>query len=471
MTRRCRFLLAFFVIITGTLTTHAITSSTIEAFDSRGRIELPASKQRIGDAQRGRDYLINGDYIKSGIPLELYRVLQKNHSRNELGRAGESATLPPYLTAIKAHNGRAIASSNCLACHSQELNGEFILGLGNTLRDFTGDNSAYAKKIDQLLSVTELADPKPREAYAAFRDATLAVGPHIRTKVVGTNPALKLALVLGAHRDPKTLSWSETPRFQLPPADEVIPSDVPAFWLLHKKNAMFHNGMGRGDFARTMMASSLYTLRSIDEAEKIDAHFVDVHAYIDTLRPPKYPNRIDTELLEHGEEIFSQRCASCHGTYGKEWSYPNLLIHLDKIGTDPAMALNAQKQDATYGVTYKESWFGQGEHAGRLAPSPGYVAPPLDGIWATAPYLHNGSVPTLEALLDSSLRPRYWRRSFKQQDYDLERVGWIYQEVESGGHKHIYDTTLFGHSAEGHPYADKLDAEQRRALLEYLKSL
>jgi hypothetical protein len=39
----------------------------------------------------------------------------------------------------------------------------------------------------------------------------------------------------------------------------------------------------------------------------------------------------------------------------------------------------------------------------------GYVAPPLDGVWATAPYLHNGSVPTLAALLDTRNRPTYWR--------------------------------------------------------------
>jgi cytochrome c peroxidase len=61
------------------------------------------------------------------------------------------------------------------------------------------------------------------------------------------------------------------------------------------------------------------------------------------------------------------------------------------------------------------------------------MAPPLDGIWITAPYLHNGSVPTLEALLNSSLRPRYWSRNFKKKEYDYEKIGWKHTVHETGG--------------------------------------
>ena len=49
--------------------------------------------------------------------------------------------------------------------------------------------------------------------------------------------------------------------------------------------------------------------------------------------------------------------------------------------------------------------------------------PPLDGVWATAPYLHNGSVPTLEAVLKSSDRPALWQRKLREagnvKGYDL----------------------------------------------------
>lgn len=442
-----------------------------EGFDGRGRLSLPASPQRIGDAARGRDYLFNGDYLSSGVPLVIYRASRGQHRHNELQRKDENASLPPTATAVLAPNGQTVVTANCMACHAQHLNGRFVFGLGNSLRDFTVDAAATANRVDLLLSGPGKEIAAMREAFAPFRDAIRVVGPHIRPQVRGVNPAVKLAYVLAAHRDPATLRWSAVPHLPLPPEDEVIPSDVPAWWLLRKKQAMFHNGMGRGDFARIMMASSLLTLRDAAEAKEIDARFVDVLAYLKTLRPPSFPDKVDAALAARGAEVFEHRCASCHGRYGEHESYPNLLIQLDRIGTDPELARSASATYREQGEAYNASWFGQEPHAARLEPHLGYVAPPLDGVWATAPYLHNGSVPTLEALLDSSLRPRFWQRSFRSDDYDLKRVGWNFHEEPRGGAKQIYDTTLHGYSAAGHTFGDDLEPEQRRAVLEYLKTL
>jgi len=440
-------------------------------FETQGKKELPPSEQRVGDAERGRDYLINGDYLASGAPLALYRKVRGVSKGNELNRTGENATLPPNATAVRAANGEMVVVANCLSCHSQQLNGEFIMGLGNSLRDFTADASATTNLIDQMLIFTGKASSPEREAFAPFRDVMKIVSPHIRTKVVGTNPAIKLAYVLAAHRDPVTLEWSSEPLLPLPPADEVIPSDVPALWLMKKKRALYHNGMGRGDFARSMMAASLMTLRSDEEAAAIDEHFVDVQSYLNSLTPPLYPKTVDEQLRARGEEIFSRRCASCHGDYGDNPDYPNLLVHLDKVGTDPALAEGAAETYHGQADAYNQGWFGQGPHAAKMVPEPGYVAPPLDGVWATAPYLHNGSVPNLEALLDSTRRPTYWKRSFKADDYDLEKVGWRFQEEKAAGDKTIYDTTLPGHSARGHTFGDTLEPEERTAVIEYLKTL
>ncbi len=441
------------------------------AFDETGRLRLPPSDQREGDAERGRDYLFNGDYLGSGIPLSLYRTVRGSSKRNDLRREGENATLPPGVTAVSAANGETVVTANCLACHGQQLQGRFVVGLGNSLRDFTEDASTTANLIDGMLRFGGEGKAAQREAFAPFRDVIRTVAPHIRTPTAGTNPAIKLAYVLAAHRDPVTLEWSDKPLMPLPPAAEVIPSDVPAWWLLRKKNAMFHNGMGRGDFARTMMASSLMTLKDAGEASKIDAQFKDVLAYLLTIKAPPFPGKIDAALSARGARVFARRCSSCHGTYGEKEAYPNLLIHLDEIGTDPALARAALSAFDTQVRSYNESWFGSGPHAANMQPEPGYVAPPLDGVWATAPYLHNASVPNLEALLDSTARPRFWRRSFESRDYDLEKVGWRYQEETAGGHKHIYDTTLTGHAASGHTYGDSLSPGERRAVIEYLKGL
>jgi hypothetical protein len=111
----------------------------------------------------------------------------------------------------------------------------------------------------------------------------------------------------------------------------------------------------------------------------------------------------------------------------------------------------------------------------------GYQAPPLDGIWATAPYFHNGSVPTLYDVLNSKSRPQRYTRSFKtdKEDYDFEKVGWKVTLVKDKlpntapaiERRKIYDTTLPGRSNAGHTYGDKLTDPERMAIIEYLKTL
>ena len=111
-----------------------------------------------------------------------------------------------------------------------------------------------------------------------------------------------------------------------------------------------------------------------------------------------------------------------------------------------------------------------------LVASGGYIAPPLDGIWITAPYLHNDSVPSLLTLLDSSRRPQYWRRaSTNSNDFDTQEVGWRYEEEmvgrAQGAGSEVYDTTRIGYLNEGHLYGDHLSEAQRLDLIEYLKTL
>ena len=114
-----------------------------------------------------------------------------------------------------------------------------------------------------------------------------------------------------------------------------------------------------------------------------------------------------------------------------------------------------------------------------MAPGPGYVAPPLDGIWATAPFLHNGSVPSIALVLDSGKRPAYWMHEVSDasdpDSYDQDQLGWAYSELAEGksgvDDVRVYDTGLPGYSNGGHPFGDHLTDPQRRAVIEYLKTL
>jgi hypothetical protein len=294
------------------------------------------------------------------------------------------------------------------------------------------------------------------------------VNPLMESEVRGVNVADRLAALLVAHRDPVTLEWRDTPVLDIP--KEVIPTDVPAWWLLKKKNAMFYNGFGRGDFAQFMMLSNILTTTDTAEARSVSGHFGDVLAYIKTIEPPKYPKPIDHTLAKEGEQVFINYCSHCHGTYGKAETYPNLLIPMSIIQTD-SMLVTANHQNPQFREWFNNSWFAKGNTPARLVPSNGYVAPPLDGIWITAPYLHNGSVPTIEALLNSKTRPAYWERDFDKPVYDYTRLGWVYEEKSKPTPKKTYNTTLPGYGNQGHTFGDFITGRERKAVIEYLKTL
>src|SRR5690606_6064708 len=129
---------------------------------------------------------------------------------------------------------------------------------------------------------------------------------------------------------------------------------------------------------------------------------------------------------------------------------------------------------------FNESFYGTITYLTGDDPFPGYVAPPLDGIWLTAPFLHNGSVPTLELVLDSTRRPRYWRReNYDSTNYDWDKLGWKWEALDYGHAdapfgvetKYIYDTTILGHDNGGHTFGDQLTQAERMAVLEYLKTI
>ena len=209
----------------------------------------------------------------------------------------------------------------------------------------------------------------------------------------------------------------------------------------------------------------------IDEAEAITAWMM-------TYTPQPYPGQIDPSLLPRGRDIYAEGCAACHGTYDASLDAPALISFPNwegDVGTD---ARRIELTGSELASAVNASTYGQYIDA-RAAEA--YTAPPLTGIWASAPYFHNGSVPTLWHLMRPAERPpRFWVGGHA---LDLERVGIAGQDDGSGGWlppdgaepwaiSEEIDTGDYGLGAQGHAVGfEDLSEADKAALLEYLKLL
>ncbi|MFV8755080.1 hypothetical protein ACNOYE_31410 [Nannocystaceae bacterium ST9] len=362
-----------------------------------------------------------------------------------------------------------------MQCHGGSFNGELIIGLGRHDLDMTTDMGSLLSVVPPLPELTDAA-----ALMNKFIERYQAIGPWSQMRTVGANPAIMFAVALVNHRNPYTLAWLDEPTQPLPEGI-LVAADPPPWWRVGKKSSQFANGMSRGDHRGTMiLASSLCTDSAADAAPIMD-YFADINAYLATIEAPSYPFPIDEALAEEGAAIFECECSGCHGTYSDDpaaETYPNLLLPLNVIGTDAVMASYAAGEFSYLEEWFNESFYGTVTTVAVEDPFVGYVAPPLDGIWATAPYFHNGSVPSIALVLESGARPTYWTRTdYDSTHYDTEALGWPWLAAQSQAdtpvdqRKYVYDTTLMSHSKGGHTFGDHLSDAERSAVLEYLKTL
>ncbi|MFT5679890.1 MAG: mono/diheme cytochrome c family protein [Myxococcota bacterium] len=426
---------------------------------------IERAEQRTGDPDAGWQALRYGDFVGAGVPADTWFDLIGTDTRNLLQREGDSAGLSQSYNLFDAPNGvEVVGGIACFGCHSSTLDGEFIVGLGSAFSDYSQNDASTYNLAGGYINATYGADSPEAEAYWPLWRAVDVLEGQITTPFAGVNPAFAIERGIAAHRDPQTLDWVEEPLFAID--DFVLASDVPAWWHVQKKGGLYYTGQGQGDFVPLLTQTSIVGIEDADHAADIAEAFSDVLAWMMTLEPPVWPGEIDATRAEEGAEVFAESCSRCHGTYGEEETYTTWLIPLEEVGTDPAYAQGLTEGD--FADWLAESWYGSGDAI--IDPVPGYVAPPLDGIWATAPYLHNGAVPDLVSLLDPDQRPTVWQRSFSSSTYDYDRVGWPWSD-STAGEPGAYDTTQYSYSNQGHEYGAALTLGEREAVLEYLKTL
>lgn len=183
------------------------------------------------------------------------------------------------------------------------------------------------------------------------------------------------------------------------------------------------------------------------------------------LPPPAYPYEINQNLAATGERVFQNSCASCHAFGGTQ---TGTVVPIQEINTDPH-----RLDSYTYEMLSNQNtlYAGYPWRFSHFRKTDGYANAPLDGIWLRAPYLHNGSLPTLRDLLEvTDKRPKEFYRGYDV--FDKDKVGFVSDVAEENGKQYFkFDTTIPGNSNSGHLYGTELSAADKDALVEYMKKL
>ncbi|GIX04075.1 MAG: hypothetical protein KatS3mg113_1081 [Planctomycetaceae bacterium] len=429
------------------------------------------------DAARGWQILLNhseflGPDLDDEVFDQLWEVWEEPlRSRAQQADAAERRRLAYLRYGLVNHpdrphgppmqytpNGRGGWVMNCLSCHGGQVAGQVIPGLPNA-------HFALSTFMEDVLKV-KLKLGKPLGHLDRGSLLIPLGGP------VGTTNAVMFGVLLMNYRDADLRLQPQRP---LPPMLHHA-HDAPPLWHYRKKQRLYIDGFAPKSH-RALMQFILVPRNQRQDFERWEPLFRDIEQWIVSLTPPRWPHALDASRVARGEVIFHQHCARCHGSYGNQPHYPEITVPIDEVGTDRRRydALTPQMRQV-----YLDSWFNYyNQIAGEPAPV-GYVAPPLDGVWASAPYFHNGSVPTLWHVLHPEERPVVWERPLEaMREYDWQRVGLVIHEheqipaqvTEPAQLRRFYDTRQPGQSASGHLYPQALSEEEKVALLEYLKSL
>jgi hypothetical protein len=205
----------------------------------------------------------------------------------------------------------------------------------------------------------------------------------------------------------------------------------------------------------------------------------EIMNFLAVYRPPSFPGVIDTAQARAGAGLYAAQCADCHGTMSEGVTdvrvvrFPNRLVPQADMGTD-STRWSATNQETISAL--RRSSYGEFVDPARTG---GYVAPLLAGVWLSAPYFHNGSVPSLRELMHPESRPA--RFLVGGHRLDMKRVGIDYSHDSAGVRRYpsgyrpwstpqVYDTSEPGKSNRGHEREFvALSEAQRAALIEYLK--
>ncbi|MGJ8669400.1 MAG: hypothetical protein ACSHXK_07935 [Oceanococcus sp.] len=486
---------------------------------------------------------------------------------------GGSGQLPLVYTQIRDTDGSwsgQVGTKVCVFCHAGELGSPddgYGLGVQVGGAGSIGDFTVGGYDFDQADGMFSAPSPTSLITISTNRGT-------------GAIDFFQLAFVLFSNGNPELLL---NDKIVLSQAIGNIKS--PPWWNLAYRPQKFHGAVLPTDSSRIDLAAYYDLTKGFSGGGEEAIAWVDEHAgpfqtWAETLPSPEYPFEVDTALAQAGAVLFHSKdlwaassenpapapdqgngsCASCHGVYSPRYAHdPDFLdtpelagiaaytLSMETVRTDPVYADAMQslrnadgssndsilKQDVIY--------CGLGQAFESEGNRPVMLAPPLWGAWASAPYLHNGSIPNIWGVLDpDNERPDFWERvstparadqqgqvvmgfdTNLQRAYDSEKLGWKYTSLSCGEagtqpyiacdpvaegepsvvqmllgtlytqigaawnlprpesltmtqqdieNRKVYNTTLYSQGNQGHDFTAVLNDSERRALIEYLKTL
>ena len=380
-------------------------------------------------------------------------------------------TMPALLSGMVIKKDGSYVMS-CLICHAGAVEGKTILGLPNNSLDFSSLFEDTAATVTILHGARPGNPPFPQgllfltngkaPARVEFPEGLLSASR-------GNFNSFTFSVNFLSLRD-RDLNLMDKP-LELNPLNHYL--DPPPLWHTAKKKAFYTDGFTPKS-VRALMQFSLDPSFGPAQFKSWEEDYKEVYAWLHTLESPKYTGVVNKSLAARGQQIYSQTCARCHGSPGRGGEYANTIVPIEIVNTDRARLDGLSEKFKKH---FGDSWMGYYGETNITTRARGYVAPPLDGIWASAPYFHNGSVPTLYHVLFPDERPDVWKVK-DYRSYDHTRVGLLVgeylrmPETRTLAEKRLYyDTTRETMSNRGHRFADRLSKEQRLSLLEYLKSI
>jgi hypothetical protein len=429
-----------------------------------------------------------GSEAEGGVPYWIWAVMPKvfpdhlpDHPGEGWARLGfvyESGRHDRPIGTSRRDRPIPLVALNCAGCHVGTIQDapdapvRFVLGMPSHQFNFEG----YLRFLfacaqddrfnpDVLISAIEQANPQfswfdkllyryvviPRTKQALLKQAQdfswMDQFPHWGPGRVDTFNPYKL-------------------RFGLKPAVDNVPGavDLPSLWNQRIRRQMWLHWDGNNNSVEERNKSA--ALGAGASADSLDMPGLQrVADWIWDLQPPPFPRaRIDTGRLPAGERIYQAQCAECHALNGQRVGQ---VVRIDEIGTDPER-LNSFTPALVAGMNTLGS--GRSWKFNHFRKTDGYANQPLDGIWLRAPYLHNGSVPSLRDLLKPPAeRPTVFFRGGSV--YDYANLGFLSSGPQAERYGFRFDTRLRGNGNGGHTYGTQLSQTEVDDLLEYLKTL